>query len=338
MARCSRSYAQDSLLALADASPPCPVHARRRLATLGLTLVALGVIACSTDDAETSVAPEGDEHLLTNDTSTETTGSHSAAQSETSSHTNASTTSHAASPSETPATTSSEGPKPSSDESTATEEEVDSTSPSTADTSSTHGASTFEPATSTSVETSTHDGSTTNASTSDDSTTPVQAANICNEDVPEDRYVDGIPAYTQCADSEAVAIWSNDGVSTSFTQEDEWRRTQWDGGYQCTEFANRYLFFVWGVSRVPNGDAGTWCDEEPPEGLVQSLLPAHGDLIVFAPGSCGASEETGHVAVVDTVDEDNARVVIVEQNRAGRRATDIECAACFLHAVSNDAL
>lgn len=187
---------------------------------------------------------------------------------------------------------------------------------------------------STGAPTATSSSNTTSAG----ETKPSDSANVCNEPVPAERHVDGIPAYAQCAESESVAIWSDDGINTSATQQSAWRRTQWGGGYQCTEFASRYLYFVWGVERVPNGDAGTWCDEEPPDGLVQSLSPVHGDLIVFAPGSCGASPETGHVAVVDTVDENNARVVIVEQNRAGRRTTDIECAACFLHAVGNDAL
>jgi surface antigen len=177
----------------------------------------------------------------------------------------------------------------------------------------------------------------TQASTDGQSTEGETSANICAEVVPQERYVDGIPAYSQCEASESGGVWSADGVVTSAAQEGDWRRTQWGGGYQCTEFASRYLFFVWGVSSVPNGNAGAWCDSEPPEGLVQAPTPVHGDLIVFAPGSCGASEETGHVAVVDVVNEAESRVVIVEQNRAGRRATDIDCAACFLHAVANDA-
>ncbi len=160
--------------------------------------------------------------------------------------------------------------------------------------------------------------------------------NICGEVVPEDHYVDGIPAYAQCDESQSVSVWSVDGLATSANEQNEWRRTQWSGGYQCTEFANRYLYFVWGVTSVPNGNAGSWCDSEPPEGLVQTLVPVHGDLIVFAPGSCGASPETGHVAVVDVVDEAADRVTIVEQNRSGRRSTNVDCAACFLHAVAND--
>lgn len=165
---------------------------------------------------------------------------------------------------------------------------------------------------------------------------PHDMANVCRQTVPVEHYVDGIPAYTQCADSGEAGIWSSDGVTTSTTSDPAWRRTQWSGGYQCTEFANRYMYFTWGVERIPNGNAGTWCEEEPPIGLVQAATPVHGDLIVFAPGSCGASSETGHVAVIDEVDGDN--LIIVEQNRAGRRRTQSACAACFLHAEANDGL
>lgn len=174
-------------------------------------------------------------------------------------------------------------------------------------------------------------------STSETGTDGETSTNVCDEVVPAELFVDGIPAYSQCDASESAGIWSSDGISTSTEQPNDWRRTQWGGGYQCTEFASRYLYFVWGVDSVPNGNAGSWCDSEPPDGLVQAPTPVHGDLIVFAPGSCGASAETGHVAVVDVVDEDASRVEIVEQNRAGRRRTDFDCAACFLHAVANDA-
>jgi surface antigen len=173
------------------------------------------------------------------------------------------------------------------------------------------------------------------SSSAESATEGETSVNVCDEVVPEELFVDGIPAYSQCAASESEGIWSSDGISTSIEQPGDWRRTQWGGGYQCTEFASRYLYFVWGVESVPNGNAGNWCDSEPPEGLVQAPTPVHGDLIVFAPGSCGASPETGHVAVIDIVDEATNRVEIVEQNRAGRRRTDFDCAACFLHAVSN---
>lgn len=167
---------------------------------------------------------------------------------------------------------------------------------------------------------------------------PNATTNICAEDVPERHYIDGIPAYAQCADSESVGIWSNDGISTSASRESGWARTQFSGGYQCTELANRYLRFVWGVQSVPSGNAGTWCDEAPPEGLVQTTEPVHGDLIVFAPGVCGAAASTGHVAVVDIVNAADGNVTIVEQNPSGRRRAAISCAACFLHAVANDSM
>lgn len=197
---------------------------------------------------------------------------------------------------------------------------------------STTDAPTLQEATTTDGTSSTTELGSSSAESATDGETSV---NVCDEVVPEELFVDGIPAYSQCAASESEGIWSSDGISTSIQQPGDWRRTQWGGGYQCTEFASRYLYFVWGVESVPNGNAGNWCDNEPPEGLVQAATPVHGDLIVFAPGSCGASPETGHVAVIDIVDEATNRVEIVEQNRAGRRRTDFDCAACFLHAVSN---
>jgi surface antigen len=148
--------------------------------------------------------------------------------------------------------------------------------------------------------------------------------------------VDGIPAYDQCTDSTSSAIYSNNGVDTATTSAGTgWVRTQWSGGYQCTELAHRYLSFKWNVQNVPNGNAGTWCDGTIPTGLVKSTTPVHGDLIVFAPGSCGADATTGHVAVVDVVNTD-ATVTFVEQNRAGRRKCANSTAACFLHATANN--
>ena len=161
------------------------------------------------------------------------------------------------------------------------------------------------------------------------------AENICNETVPANRHVDGIPAYSQCTASGSSSIYSNDGINTSTTASGaDWIRTQGSYGYQCTEFAHRYLIFRWNVQGVPNGNAGTWCTNPAPAGLVKTAVPVHGDIIVFPPGSCGASSTTGHVAVVDTV-LSSTSVTIVEQNVASRRTCAISCADCFLHAVAN---
>src|SRR5512143_3223646 len=67
-----------------------------------------------------------------------------------------------------------------------------------------------------------------------------QAINVCNETVPSNRQVDGIPAYAQCTASENSAIYSNNGVDTAPTSGGTgWVRTQYSGGYQCTELAHR---------------------------------------------------------------------------------------------------
>lgn len=166
------------------------------------------------------------------------------------------------------------------------------------------------------------------------------ALSVCDEVVPANRFVDGIPAYAQCAGFENASIYSNNGVDTSATSLGaDWIRTQGSGGYQCTELAHRYLHFRWNVtSWLPRGNAGTWCDTQPTaaSGVVQTTVPVHGDLIVFAPGTCGADAVTGHVAVVDVVDDARAQVTVVEENRAGRRNAAQSCAACYLHVVAND--
>ena len=162
------------------------------------------------------------------------------------------------------------------------------------------------------------------------------ATNACDETVASTRMVDGIPAYAQCTATTSSAIYSNNGVDTATASGGTgWVRTQMSGGYQCTELAHRYLYFKWNVQSVPNGNAGTWCDGTIPTGLVKATTPVHGDLIVFAPGSCGADPTTGHVAVVDVVNA-NATVTFVEQNSPGRRSCANSTAACFLHAVAND--
>lgn len=163
------------------------------------------------------------------------------------------------------------------------------------------------------------------------------AANVCNETVPSDRVIDGIPAYQQCTDTTNSAIYSNNGVDTATTSAGaDWVKTQGNGGYQCTELAHRYLAFKWAIKSVPNGNAGVWCDGSLPNGLEKATTPVHGDLIVFAPGSCGADSTTGHVAVIDVVNT-NGTVTFVEQNRANRRSCAVSTAACFLHATANAA-
>lgn len=167
-----------------------------------------------------------------------------------------------------------------------------------------------------------------------------QAINICNATASEKLMVDGIPAYAQCSESMNSAIYSNNGVDTATSAaSSEWKRTQFSGGYQCTELVHRYWLFKWQVEWFPNGDAWKFCDATPPasSGIVKSTEPVHGDVIVFARGSCGADSTYGHVALVDSVDAAASKVTFVEQNNAGRRSAAINCASCFLHVVANDA-
>jgi hypothetical protein len=163
-----------------------------------------------------------------------------------------------------------------------------------------------------------------------------QALNVCEETVPTNRFIDGLPAYAQCSTTTNSAIWSSNGVDTSTTSQGTgWIRTQRSGGYQCTEWAWRYMHFKWSVD-YQNGNAGSWCDGNLPATLVKATTPVHGDLIVFAPGVCGSDGTTGHIAVIDTVNAAAGTVTFVEENQAGRRSAKQTCATCFLHAVAND--
>lgn len=162
------------------------------------------------------------------------------------------------------------------------------------------------------------------------------AADICSETVPANRFIDGLPAYAQCAGSMNGAVYSNNGIDTSTSSGGaEWIRTQGSGGYQCTELAHRYLRFRWSINSVPNGNAGVWCDATLPAGLAKATMPVHGDLIVLAPGSCGADGTTGHVAVIDVVNADGS-MMAVQQNVASRSRYNMSCAACILHVTAND--
>lgn len=164
----------------------------------------------------------------------------------------------------------------------------------------------------------------------------VNAENICDETPPANRVIDGIPAYAQCSTSTG-SVYSNNGIDTRTTSGGSgWIRTQYSGGYQCTEFAFRYLTFRWNIRSAPNGNAGTWGDGNLPAGLVKTTTPIHGDLIIFAPGSCGAGATTGHVAIIDIVSD--STLTIVEQNGASRRKCKASCAKYFLHAEANNGI
>lgn len=162
------------------------------------------------------------------------------------------------------------------------------------------------------------------------------ALSVCNETVPPDRNVDGIPAYEQCPAAESSAIYSNNGVDTSTTKMgSDWYETQYDNGYQCTEFVVRYMYFKWKVKWLPDEDAGFWCDKQPPadSGIALTMTPVHGDIMVFAPNTCGSDDE-GHVGLVDQVN--GSKLVVVEENDARRGDVMMSCGKCFLHVVAND--
>jgi hypothetical protein len=161
------------------------------------------------------------------------------------------------------------------------------------------------------------------------------AVNICNENVPDDHIVDGIPAYASC-DAALASVYSNNGVNTRATSGGaDWVRTQWAYGYQCTEYVQRYLYFRWKVDAIFDINAADFCSHPLPSNLVKTTTPVHGDVMVFGIGSCGAGYP-GHVAVVDTVDTATSQVTIVDENNVGRGTYAKSCGTCYLHATAND--
>lgn len=153
---------------------------------------------------------------------------------------------------------------------------------------------------------------------------------ICNETAT--ATLDGIPAYAFCGNTD---VWSNNGVDTKTTSGGAgWIRTETNYGYQCTELALRYERFKFGVTTVWPGISYAYqmCATHP-AAMSTTNAPIQGDLMIFAPNSCGADSVAGHVAVVDTV---NASTIdVLQQNPAAKTTYNTACASCFLHAANN---
>jgi MYXO-CTERM domain-containing protein len=152
---------------------------------------------------------------------------------------------------------------------------------------------------------------------------------VCNQNAA--ATLDGIPAYAYCGN---FNVWSNNGVDTKSTSGGSgWVQTEGGYGYQCVEYANRYMHFRFGTSTSWGISYAKQMCATHPAGVSTTTTPVHGDLIVFAGGSCGADATAGHVAVVDKV---NATTVsVVQENTAGTQTFNKTCASCFLHAASN---
>ena len=84
----------------------------------------------------------------------------------------------------------------------------------------------------------------------------------------------------------------------------------------------------WGISY-----AYQMCNTHP-SSMSTATKPVHGDLMIFAPGSCGADATAGHVAVVDVVNATTVKVV--QENVAGSYTYNQSCASCWLHAANNN--
>jgi surface antigen len=99
----------------------------------------------------------------------------------------------------------------------------------------------------------------------------------------------------------------------------------------------RYFYFHFGICPWVGVPAKDMCSETLPATVAITTTPVHGDLIILPPGCNGAGQETGHVAVVDTVSAGSVSVVQQNAGNNGRATFHTDCAGCFLHAVENAA-
>lgn len=153
---------------------------------------------------------------------------------------------------------------------------------------------------------------------------------ICSENA--SATLDGIPAYAYCGN---FNVWSNNGADTKSTSGGTgWVQTEGGYGYQCVEYAVRYEHFKFGVGTGWGISYAYQMCNTHPTGIAKATTPVHGDLMIFAPGSCGADGTAGHVAVVDTVG--STTVKVVQENIAGSYTYNQSCASCWLHATNNN--
>lgn len=153
---------------------------------------------------------------------------------------------------------------------------------------------------------------------------------ICSESA--SATLDGIPAYAYCGN---FNVWSNNGADTkSASGGTGWVQTEGGYGYQCVEYAVRYEHFKFGVATGWGISYAYQMCNTHPSGISTATKPMHGDLMIFAPGSCGADGTAGHVAVVDVVNATTVKVV--QENVAGSYTYNQSCASCWLHAANNN--
>ncbi len=152
---------------------------------------------------------------------------------------------------------------------------------------------------------------------------------ICSEAA--SATLDGIPAYAYCGNTN---VWTNNGVDTLASSGGSgWVQTEGGYGYQCVEFAVRYFYFHWNVSRGWFvGYAKDMCGTHPADVSV-TTNPVAGDLAVITPGCGGADATAGHVGAVQSVA--TSSFVMVQQNPAGTYTWPKSCVSCFLHAAGN---
>jgi CHAP domain len=113
--------------------------------------------------------------------------------------------------------------------------------------------------------------------------------------------------------------------------------------WQCVEFAQRYLFQVYGIEASSTsamwgpGAAADICTSGVPAGLVVyqndgSYVPVHGDLLVLGRNVAGSY---GHVTVVDSAANGVASVAEQNASPSGWNQYSLSSASCFVHATAN---
>lgn len=174
-----------------------------------------------------------------------------------------------------------------------------------------------------------------NVSTSEEEAlTPSIPASLCGRAAL--TTMNGIPVYpNDCGD---VNVWTDDGIHTARASEgSSWVETEVGYGYQCVEFAARYMHFRYGTSTHWGAAvAADMCTHHPSD-VTETSSPIDGDLVVIKPGECGLHSATaGHVAVISSVTSTAVGVVQQNEGSTGKGAWARSCAKCYLHAARND--
>ncbi len=190
-----------------------------------------------------------------------------------------------------------------------------------------------------------------------------------NSSMIETASIDGIPAFYNkntcpalldhscCSDNTELNLFSdNKGLSYATMPPIGGFATEYGWGYQCEEFAYRYVYGRFGIKLPPVPSAWQMCGLDSSEITTywasgngtpdySSYTPVHGDVMVFfaGPNACQVGGSNGHVAIVadkpSAAPNDPSKIWVVEQNwgNGGNepRSADKSCARCYMHINKN---